>query len=208
MGIDGSIVFERSMGVQCACSTTCALRYLVALRAFAQAKSRAYIARMTYHGLIEVVWLQSASAHPPRTTRIEGLGKPSHQSCPKLMTPPRSLFISRFPVLICLSTSSTVLTVSAEASLEEEMTTLADEDASIIVLLAEGFDGAVVRTALTQVSLADTSAERFFVIDCGHALYAKLRQFRSARAVMRRTLSRVGCGRRSGTGEGSQISSC
>lgn len=44
-----------------------------------------------------------------------------------------------------------VLAASSEASFESEMSTLVAEEASIVVLLAEAFDSAVVRTVLSQV---------------------------------------------------------
>eukprot|EP00752_Nemacystus_decipiens_P006992 g6271.t1 len=47
-----------------------------------------------------------------------------------------------------------VLAASSEATFESELATLVDEEVSIVVLLAEGFDGAVVRTVLSQANEA------------------------------------------------------
>lgn len=44
-----------------------------------------------------------------------------------------------------------MLAASSEATFDSELATLVAEEASIVVLLAEGFDGAVVRTVLSQV---------------------------------------------------------
>ncbi|CAM9901194.1 unnamed protein product, partial [Scytosiphon promiscuus] len=45
-----------------------------------------------------------------------------------------------------------VLAASSEAMFDAEMATLVAEEASIVVLLAEGFDGAIVRTVLSQAN--------------------------------------------------------
>ncbi|CAN0067177.1 unnamed protein product, partial [Ectocarpus fasciculatus] len=47
-----------------------------------------------------------------------------------------------------------VVAASSEATFDSELATLVDNEASIIVLLAEGFDGAIVRTVLSQANEA------------------------------------------------------
>lgn len=49
---------------------------------------------------------------------------------------------------------SVVLASSSEATFDSELATLVAEEASIVVLLAEGFDGSVIRTVLSQVRQA------------------------------------------------------
>lgn len=44
-----------------------------------------------------------------------------------------------------------MLAASSEATFDSELAALVAEEASIVVLLAEAFDGAVVRTVLSQV---------------------------------------------------------
>lgn len=51
--------------------------------------------------------------------------------------------------------SSTVLPASAEAEFEAELAVLVDDDASIVVLLAEAFDGAIVRAIMRQVCVRE-----------------------------------------------------
>lgn len=58
--------------------------------------------------------------------------------------------------LHCRNLPSLVLAASSEAIFDAEMATLAAEEASIVVLLAEGFDGAIVRTVLSQVCTGRT----------------------------------------------------
>lgn len=58
-----------------------------------------------------------------------------------------------------MPSSSTVLPASAEAEFEAELTVLVDDDASIVVLLAEAFDGAIVRAILSQVCVREGARE-------------------------------------------------
>ena len=56
-----------------------------------------------------------------------------------------------FVLVVFCHCHSVVLAVSSEPAFDSELAALAAEEASIVVLLAEGFDGAVVRTVLSQV---------------------------------------------------------
>ncbi|CAM9847215.1 unnamed protein product [Pylaiella littoralis] len=104
-------------------------------------------------------------------------------------------------------TGTLVLAASSEATFDAEMATLIAEEASIVVLLAEAFDGAMVRTVLSQAHTAGlTDGVQWFLPDVAafDSIFEQNSTYRDTQLAfdMRGTLGVRSCMPRTGDGSG------